>query len=709
MDFLSGVLERITFVNEENGFSVIKLKAKGYSDLVTVVGNLAGVSVGEVLEIKGFWKNDGKYGKQLVVEEYRQALPASVEGIRKYLGSGLIKGIGPVYAKKIVDHFKEDTLDVIENQPDRLFQVAGVGKKKVEIIKKAWGEQREIKNVMIFLQGHGVATRFAVKIYKAYGDDAIKVVKENPYRLADDIWGIGFKTADAIAKKLGIEHDSLDRIKSGVLFALGVFSAEGHCFAQRDELVAQTSNILEVDEILVKDALEKMIDEKKVMCEEDGIYPLFLYYSEVGVASRINAIISEPSKFKGEDVQRAILDVEEEFSIKYDVVQKESIESAVDSKFMVLTGGPGTGKTTTTLGIIHTFKSLGANILLAAPTGRAAKRLSEATNMEAKTVHRLLEFSPQDGYKRCEENPLTCDLLIVDEASMLDIMLMNNLLKAVSKDTCVILVGDVDQLPSVGPGNVLKDIINCGKIKVVVLKRIFRQAQGSQIIVNAHGINEGKVPQLVNKRDADFFFIEQENPSAILQTIKDLCKTRLPNSLGLDPIEDIQVLCPMQRGDIGARNINEVLQEALNKSREYIKIPGNTFKIGDKVMQIKNNYDKNVFNGDIGRIMKIDHEEKSVFINFDDNLVEYDGTELDEVVLAYATTIHKSQGSEYKAVIAPIAMQHYVMLQRNLLYTCVTRAKKLIVLVGSKKSIAMAVKNDKIAYRNTMLAKRIEG
>jgi exodeoxyribonuclease V alpha subunit len=707
MESIRGVVERITFFNEDNGFSVLKVKVKGFSDLVTVVGTLMHVNVGSMLELTGTWKNDNKYGKQLVVQHYEEFLPATITGIEKYLGSGLIKGVGAIYAKKIVDHFKENTLHIIDHDPDRLLEISGLSQKKVDLIKRAWQDQKEIKNVMIFLQGHGVSTGFAVKIYKTYADESIKVVSQNPYKLADDIWGIGFKIADSIAKKLGIREDSPERIRSGILYTLGELSSNGHCFGKRDALISETAEVLDVQPDYLPPVLNQMIQDKVVIEEDDAIYPLSLFYSEIGVASKIKYIMEEQSKYAGKDILSTIDKVEKDYDISYDPVQREAIKVAIDSKFMVLTGGPGTGKTTTTLGIIRVFTSMGANVLLAAPTGRASKRLSEATGLEAKTVHRLLEFTPQDGYKRNEENPLTGDLLIVDEASMLDILLANHLLKAITSDMCLIFVGDVDQLPSVGPGNVLRDIINSKQVPVVSLERIFRQAQGSKIIVNAHKINKGEMPLLDNDKNGDFFHIEEDNSSQVLETVKELCIKRLPDRYNIDPIEDIQVLCPMHRGELGARNMNEILQNALNKSEEWIKFGGVTYKLGDKVMQIKNNYDKNVFNGDIGRILEIEHEEKSVVIGFDDHVVEYDGTELDEITLAYATSVHKSQGSEYKIVIAPIATQHYMMLQRNLLYTCITRAKQLLILVGTKKAIHMAVENDKIAYRNTMLAKRI--
>ncbi|QNO16724.1 ATP-dependent RecD-like DNA helicase [Alkalicella caledoniensis] len=708
MEYLSGVVERITYQNEENGFCVIKIRSKGFPDLVTVVGSLAAVNVGSVIRLKGQWKMDSKFGKQFAVEDYRETVPATIAGIEKYLGSGLIKGIGPAYAKKIVKEFKEDTLRVIEEEPDYLINVEGIGKKRVEIIKKAWHDQKEIKNVMLFLQSNGVSTAYAVKIFKTYGNESIEIVKNNPFRLADDIWGIGFKTADKIAQQMGFDKNSYERCSSGIVYVLNELSGEGHCYANKDQLIEKAEQMLEVERSVIESAVKPMIEEKKIILdEEDIIYIPAFYYSEVGCAKKIREILESESPYNKSEVSKLIEKIEKENKIRYDEVQKEAIETAVKSKFMVLTGGPGTGKTTTTLAIITALQALGANVLLAAPTGRAAKRMSETTGMEAKTIHRLLEYKPNDGYVRNEENPLPCDVLIIDETSMVDIILMYNLLKAVAINTVVVLVGDVDQLPSVGAGNVLKDIINSGTVNVVKLTRIFRQALGSAIITNAHKINKGEFPELKSSKDSDFFFMDEEDPGKLVEQIRELCTVRLPKYYKVDPINDIQVLCPMQRGDTGAVNLNSVLQGALNRAELSIKYGGTLYKLGDKVMQIKNNYDKNVFNGDIGRITDINTEDKNLIITYDKTPVDYDSTELDEVVLAYATTVHKSQGSEYKIVVAPFTMQHYVMLQRNLLYTCVTRAKKIMVLVGTKKAIGMAVKNNKTTKRNTKLSERL--
>lgn len=709
MEKLSGIVERITFVNEENGFSVIKIKVKGQAELVTVVGNMAAINIGAGIELQGEWSYDSKYGRQFKAYSYAEKIPATIAGMERYLGSGLIKGIGPVNAKRIVKKFKEETIRIIEEEPDRLSEVEGIGSKRVAMIKDAWVEQKEIKNVMLFLQEHEVSIAYAVKIYKTYGNDSIKVVKENPYQLADDIWGIGFKIADKIATKLGYDQTSFVRCRAGLIYVLNQFANEGHCFAFREQLLQEAVEMLDIEQPLLENALQHMLKEEVIIQEEeDKLYLPSFYYSEVGAAKRIKEIMVAEKPSVLQEMESIIKQIQKEEKIVYDEVQLEAIKEACSSKFMVLTGGPGTGKTTTTLAIMRVLEKMGAKILLAAPTGRAAKRLSEATGHEARTLHRLLEYKPPQGYQKNAENPLDCDVLIVDEMSMVDIVLMYNLLKAIPNKAWVILVGDMDQLPSVGPGNVLRDIINSGRVKVVKLTRIFRQAQGSRIITNAHKINQGEFPYLKGGRRSDFFFIEESEPVSIVEQIKTLCAQRLPAYYGVDPIDDIQVLTPMQRGEVGVRNLNEVLQEVLNPAKTWVTYGGLKYKLHDKVMQVKNNYEKNVFNGDIGRITFLDQEEKKVMICFEQQVVKYDFTELDEVVLAYATTIHKSQGSEFKIVVAPLITQHFMMLQRNLLYTCVTRAKKVMVLLGTKKALAIALKNNKVEQRNTMLAERLK-
>lgn len=709
MENLSGIVERITYVNEESGYTVAKIRSKGFYDLVAIVGTMPPLNVGATVSLRGEWKTDSKYGKQFVVQYCEEQVPATVTGIEKYLGSGLIKGIGPVNARRIVKVFKEDTIRVIEEEPERLMEVEGIGPKRVDMIKKAWQEQREVKNIMLFLQSHGVSTTYGVKIFKTYGNESIEIVKKNPYRLADDIWGIGFKTADRIAEKMGFDRTSFERCRSGLMYVLNQLSNDGHCFAFREQLLEEAVKILELEQQPLEEALDVMLREGSLIRDyEDAIYLPVFYHSEVGTARRIREIMSRPSPFAIQDTERLIRQIESANRVQYETKQRQAIETAAHSKMMVLTGGPGTGKTFTTLGIISLFKTMGANILLAAPTGRAAKRMSETTGMESRTIHRLLEFKPNEGYSRNDQNPLECDVLILDEVSMVDLVLMYNLLKAVRNDTVIILVGDVDQLPSVGAGNVLKDIIDSGKVEVVRLTTIFRQAQNSMIITNAHRVNHGKFPALKGPRNRDFFFIEEEDPAKVAEQIVSLCTERLPRYYRVDPIRDIQVLCPMIRGETGSYNINKILQEKLTGGGASLKYGGVSYHRGDKVMQIKNNYDKNVFNGDIGRIDSIDLEDKTLCISFDGVPVEYDFTELDEITLAYATTVHKSQGSEYPIVVAPFTTQHFMMLQRNLFYTCITRAKKVFTLVGTKKAIAIAVRNDQIQKRNTMLARRIQ-
>ncbi len=706
MDHLRCVVERITYQNAENGFSVIKCRAKGYSDLVTVVGSMPDVHVGSVLTMEGQWRIDGKYGRQFSAEKWEETLPATTYGIEKYLGSGLIKGVGPKFAKRIVQKFGKDTLEIIETDPDRLIQVEGIGQKRVERIKKGWQEQKEIKNIMLFLQSHDVSTAHAARIYKTYGNDSIKIVEENPYRLADDIWGIGFKTADQIAGKLGIEKDRFIRLRSGILYTLNKLSENGHCFAVREQLIETAVKLLDVDAPELEITLDEMLRTSDVIKDEEAIYLPPFYFSETGCAKRLLKLLSSERNTKI-NVEQVMSRVEQNSRISYDEVQLEAIRQAVSSKVMALTGGPGTGKTTTTLGIISAYRMAGCRILLAAPTGRAAKRMSEATGMEAKTIHRLLEYKPSDGYQRNEENPLEADVLILDECSMIDIMLMYNLLKALPDAMTLILVGDTDQLPSVGAGNVLKDIIASGSVPVMRLTRIFRQAQGSRIITNAHRINRGEMPDLRGGRDSDFFFATQETNEDAAALVVKYCTQNLPRYYHVDAFRDIQVLTPMQRGVCGAANLNQLLQAAMNPSGIFLKRGGTQYRLHDKVMQIKNDYDKEVFNGDIGIVVRVDTEESELCVDFDGREVVYDVTELDELVLAYATTIHKAQGSEYPIVVMPFTMSHYVMLQRNLLYTGVTRAKKILVLIGEKKAVAYAVRNETTTERNTKLAQRL--
>ena len=703
--FLRCIVERITYQSEQNGYTVLKCRARGYQDLVTVVGTMPNAHAGAVLSLGGTWKVDPKYGRQFSVEHYEETLPATVMGIEKYLGSGMIKGVGPKFAQRIVRKFGKDTLDVIEETPEKLLEVPGIGKLRVERIKQSWQEQKEIKNIMLFLQGHGVSTAHATKIFKTYGNESLNVVQENPYRMADDIWGIGFRTADTIAEKLGFDKSQFTRLRSGILYTLNQLSNEGHCYATREMLLKAGSELLEVESEQLSNALDEMLTQNDLIKDGDAIYLPPFYYAEIGTVKRLRSIAVGASDLHI-SAEKIDVQIRQSSGVSYDALQIEAIKTAVGSKILLLTGGPGTGKTTTTLGIITAFQSAGAKILLAAPTGRAAKRLSEATGCEAKTIHRLLEVKPPDGYNRNEENPLEGDVLIVDECSMIDLLLMYNLLKAIPDSMTLIMVGDIDQLPSVGAGNVLRDVIESERFPVVRLTRIFRQAQASRIIMNAHRINAGQFPDISNGRNTDFFFIEREDQEEAVKEIAALVCDRLPKHYRVSP-GDIQVLTPMQRGVTGAANLNQVLQEAVNPGDQGLKRGGILFKPRDKVMQIRNNYDKEVFNGDIGTVTRVDLEERTLFVSFDGNEVPYDATELDELVLAYATTFHKSQGSEYPIVVMPVLMAHFVMLQRNLIYTGVTRAKKVLVIVGTKKALGYAVRNVTVSNRMTLLKERL--
>lgn len=705
MQKLRCVVERITYQNPENGYSVMRVKVKGYDELVTLVGNLLEVPAGSVLLCEGDWKVDKRYGSQFVAQTWEEVMPATLYGIEKYLGSGLVKGIGPKFAQLIVNRFGLDTIEIIETDIERLYEVPGIGRKRVEKIAESWEKQKDIKNVMLFLQGYGVSTAYAAKIYRQYGKESIDTVKTNPYKLADDIWGIGFKTADTIASKMGYEKNDLRRLKSGVTYTLSHMAEEGNVYAEEEQLVKSAIELLDADENPVRQAISEMLQSEDLIADAEAIYMPPFYYAEVGTANRLNKLLDcvEGNLF---NIIPDISVISKQTGVEYDEVQAEAIREAVSSKVMVLTGGPGTGKTTTTQGIIAALKAMGLRILLAAPTGRAAKRMSEATGMEAKTIHRLLEYNPQDGYKRNDDNPLEGDVLIVDECSMIDLLLMNNLMKAIPAGMRLVLVGDIDQLPSVGAGNVLRDIIDSNRIPVIRLTRIFRQAQESRIVMSAHAINKGVFPDTSNGKHTDFFFIQQEDPEQAVETIVKLVKERLPNAYKR-PTSDIQVLTPMQRGVVGAANLNMALQTVLNPGQVSLNRSGYSFRQGDRVMQLRNNYDKEVFNGDLGYIERVDMEDRTLFVCFDGRTVEYDVSELDELTLAYATTIHKSQGSEYPIVVMPVLMTHYVMLQRNLIYTGITRAKKICVLVGTKKALSFAIRNLSVLKRNTKLKERL--
>lgn len=703
MTRLRCVVERITYQNPDNGYSVLKVRFKGYNELVPLIGNLVDVNVGSVLLVEGNWKIDRKFGSEFIAEKWEETMPATVYGIEKYLGSGLIKGIGPKFAQRIVAVFGTDTIAVIEDLPERLIEVPGIGRKRIELICDSWEKQKEIKNIMLFLQNHDVSTSFAAKIYKVYGNDSIKVMKENPYRLADDIWGIGFKTADSIAAKLGFGKDDPGRCRSGLMYVLNTLADEGHVYAERAQLIKKGVELLESGEEAVESALERMLLDEDLISDGEAIYLPPFYYAEKGVAGKLIALSRASAKKIPPSIDIAA--IEQMTGMQYEETQRQAIGQALSAKVMVLTGGPGTGKTTVTKGIIGALQSCGMAILLGAPTGRAAKRMTEATGLESRTIHRLLEFKPPEGYQKNEENPLEGDVLIIDEASMVDIILMNALLKAIPSHMKLILVGDVDQLPSVGAGNVLRDIMDSGQFPVVRLTHIFRQAQTSRIIMNAHRINEGKFPNLQNGK-TDFFFIEDDDPEHAAGQIVELVRDRLPKFCHCPPTA-IQVLTPMQKGIVGATNLNIALQNALNPGDVCLYRSGRAFRVNDKVMQIRNNYDKEVFNGDIGVIEMLDAENRELAVSFDGRKVSYDVTDLDELVHAYAITIHKSQGSEYPVVVMPVLMTHFVMLQRNLIYTGVTRAKKLLVMVGSKKALGYAIRHIAVTQRNTKLKERL--
>ncbi len=697
---LAGLVERVTYHNAENGFCVIRLKARGHRELVTVVGHAAVIAAGEWVTASGEWVNDHTHGQQFKTRFMRTSAPTSIDGIEKYLGSGMIRGIGPVYAKKLINAFGEKVFDIIEAEPDRLREVTGIGQVRSKRITDGWAEQKVIREIMVFLHSHGVGTARAVRIFKTYGSDAIQVMTENPYRLANDIRGIGFKTADAIAMKLGIEKTAIIRVRAGISYALTEAMDEGHCGLPTEELIPLAVKLLEVDKELVLTALNLELSDGTVVADSVGETPCIflggLYRAERIIAERLQRLINGKLPWPHIDPEKALPWIEQKTGLSLAQSQLTAIRLALVSKVLVVTGGPGVGKTTIVNSILRILAAKGANLLLCAPTGRAAKRMTEATGFEAKTIHRLLEVDPKaGGFKRGTDNPLDCDLLVVDETSMVDVMLMQALMKAIPDDSALLIVGDIDQLPSVGPGQILADVIASGTLPVVRLTEVFRQAAKSKIITSAHQINRGAIPDLSKPGgESDFYFVQADDPESAVPRIVELVKTRIPQRFGLDPIRDIQVLCPMNRGGVGARSLNIELQKALNPAGERkVERFGWTFAPGDKVMQIENDYDKEVYNGDIGYIDDVDPDAGELTASFDGRTIIYGFGELDTLVPAYAATIHKSQGSEYPAVVIPVMTQHYTMLQRNLLYTGVTRGKRLVVLVGQKKAVAIAVKN----------------
>ena len=690
----------MTFHNPDTGFCVLRVKARGHRDLVTVVGHAAIISAGEWITASGEWVNDRTHGQQFKTVFIRTSAPTSIEGIEAYLGSGMIRGIGPVYAKKMVRIFGEKVFDIIEVEPDRLREVDSIGPVRAKRITDAWAEQKIVREIMVFLHSHGVGTARAVRIYKTYGSDAVQVMTENPYRLARDIRGIGFKTADAIAMKLGVEKTAMIRIRAGISYALSEAMDEGHCGLPTEELGPLAVALLEVPKELVQTALDLELVEGSVIADTVGEtacdFLAGLYRAEKAIAERVLQLANGRLPWPYIDPDKALPWFEKKVGLSLAPSQIAAIRLALLSKVLVITGGPGVGKTTIVNSILRILAAKGVNLLLCAPTGRAAKRMTEATGFEAKTIHRLLEVDPKGGgFKRDGNNPLDCDLLVVDETSMVDVPLMLALMKAIPDEAALLIVGDIDQLPSVGPGQVLADIIASGAVPVVRLTEVFRQAAQSRIITAAHRINQGTIPDLSKPDgDSDFYFVQVEEPEAAVHRIVELVKTRIPQRFNLDPIRDIQVLCPMNRGGVGARSLNIELQAALNPAGDRkVERFGWTFAAGDKVMQIENDYDKEVYNGDIGYIDDVDLDAGELTASFDGRSVVYGFGELDTLVPAYAATIHKSQGSEYPAVVIPVLTQHYAMLQRNLLYTGVTRGKRLVVLVGQKKAVAIAVRS----------------
>ncbi|MCD6308622.1 MAG: ATP-dependent RecD-like DNA helicase, partial [Candidatus Latescibacteria bacterium] len=713
LETIRGVVRVITFHNEENGFTIAKIEPKEGGKRLAVKGYIKQLSVGETVVLRGYWYNDPKWGPTFRFESYESVVPSSLEGIRCFLASKFMKGIGPVLAGKIVDTFGKDTVRVLDETPERLGEVPGLSRKNIDAVREGWESHRRIRDIMIFLQSHGISEAYASRIYEQYGADTVDALRSNPYRLIRDIRGIGFIKADQVASKLGLAEDAPDRVRAGILYCLDELVDKGHVHLPQDRLIEAAAETLGLDVDIVLGSVDYLKKQKLIEVDDDRVYPRDLYDREIEISQRLHLIAMTPRTVpppKPGQIEALVEGIEHSRGIEFAEQQRRAIVTAAASKVMILTGGPGTGKTTTVLGIIDLLRRMRMQVLLCAPTGRAAKRMSEATGAEAKTIHRLLEYNPMRGsFAKNEGDPLGAHAVIMDEASMVDTTLMAEFLRAVSPYTSLVMVGDIDQLPSIGPGNVLRDTIDSGVVPTVRLTEIFRQAASSRIVTCAHRINRGQIPFTDNDRNGNFFFLSEREPAAIAATVVDTVSRRLPQRYGFDPIGDIQVLSPMHRSETGVQNLNSLLQDTLNPSRPSspeILQSGWAFRVGDKVMQVRNNYDKLVFNGDIGRIARIDAKESKLFIRFDET-VEYGLGELDEIVPAYAVSVHKSQGSEFRCVVVPVTTQHFIMLKRNLLYTAVTRARELVVLVGDYKALAIAVKNDQVSERLTSLRERL--
>jgi exodeoxyribonuclease V alpha subunit len=714
-DSLSGIVERVTFHNLDNGYCVLRIQAKGHSDLVTLVGNSPQIIAGEFLEAHGEWTQDRVHGPQFSAKEIKTTPPHSAAGIVKYLSSGLVKGIGPSYAKKIVEVFGDKTLDVIDQSPSFLKQVKGIGAKRIELIRSGWQEHKHVHRIMAFLASYGIGTARAVRIYKTYGENAIEQVRTNPYRLSSDIWGIGFRTADDLALELGIPRDSPHRVQAAIRHVLQEASSNGHVGLPEEVVLEMTMSLTQIASELLQAGIEELrqIDEiiRDVVGSETLLYLKRFHQAEVGVAKAILALQKGAHPLPLTDADKAVSWVESTMGIVFAERQRDAVIAAMTQKLLVLTGGPGTGKTTIVKAIIEIFSAKKLRVMLAAPTGRAAKRLAESTGREAKTIHRLLEFDASLGnFRRNKEHPLDVDLLVVDEVSMADISLMNQLLRAIPPWASLVLVGDRDQLPSVGPGSVLNDLIESGTVSVVRLNQIHRQAGSSWIVKAAHAVNHGEMPVSAPPGgQGDFYFLEVDDENTVVTRIIEMVRDRIPARFGLHPLHDVQVLAPMNKAVVGVQNLNKALQEALNPKKGTAQVDryGTTFRPGDKIIQTQNNYQREVFNGDIGQILSIDNIEQVVTVSFEGRAVDYEFSDLDELQLAYAVSIHKSQGSEYPAVIIPVHTTHWIMMQRNLLYTGITRGKKLVALVGSKKALNRAVNTANTNQRFSLLKGRL--